>query len=344
MTRKSLFPALLGAWLLLEAATGPSRAQPAGADLLAGLPPKPRRTVYDEVGSEKLTAVVRTNSPEEEVIYEVQSSKDGKTRDLTVAGDGKLLDKQVFLDEIPVAVRKAIQTITAGGQLGDITEDFDSIYSETYEVDMTRDTTNREFTVDGDGKLLTMEVFLPETPPAVRETIQSNTAGATIEDITTSFESEDVTYDVEITRAGKTRGFSVSTNGELLQEQVFLDETPAAVQKAIQAQSSRGRLGDINRSMREGKTNYDVDVVSGRKTVNVTFDAAGAVQSEEEDEMVWVDLPADVKRALKPLQGDGVVSDITRTTQGGDTRYRIELREGQKRRNLTFKADGSLVP
>ncbi|MGD1084729.1 MAG: hypothetical protein ABSA47_08275 [Verrucomicrobiota bacterium] len=344
MIRGSLFLALLGACLILDAAPGPSPAQPAGADLLQSLPPKPRRTVYDEVGSEKLTAVTRTNSDEEEVIYEVQSSKDGKSRDLTVAGDGKLLEKQVFIEELPVAVRKAIQTITAGGQLGDITQEFDSIYSETYDVDMTRDTTNREFTVDGDGKLLDMEVFLPETPPSVQRTIQSNTVGATIQDITKSFEQEEVTYDVTMTQGGKTRSFSVSTNGELLQEQVFLDEAPVAVQKAIQAQSARGRLGDINLLTLAGKTNYDVDVVSGRKTVTVRFDAAGALQTEEEDEVLWADLPAEVKRALKPLQGDGEISDITRTTAGTDTRYKIELREGQKRRSLTFKADGAVVP
>ena len=219
----------------------------------------------------------------------MQSSKEGKSRDLAVAGDGKLLDKQVFLDELPVAVRKTIQSITAGSQLGDITQEFDSIYSETYQVDMTRDTTNRQFTVDGDGKLLEMEVFFPETPPSVQLTIQSNTAGAKIEDITKSFEEEDVTYDVEMTQAGRTRVFSVSTNGELLLRQVFLDEAPAAVQKAIQAQSARGHLGDINLSTQSGKTNYEVDVVSGRKTVTVTFDAAGALQSEEEDEMVWAD-------------------------------------------------------
>jgi hypothetical protein len=344
MTRKSLLPAMLGACLILGAMTGPTRAQSESADLLQSLPPKPRRTVYDEVGVEKLVSVVRTNSAGEDVVYEVQSVKGGKSRDLTVALDGKLLDKQLFLDETPLAVQKAVRSVVGSAQLGDITEKFDSLYSQTYDVDMTRDGTNREFTVDDDGRLLALEVFLPETPPSVRQTIQSNTVGATIEDITTSFDGDDMTYDVEMTRAGKTRGFSVSTNGELLQEQVFPDEIPAAVQKAVQAQSSRGRLGDINRSTQDGKTNYDVDVVSGRRTLNVTFDDAGALQSEEEDEMLWADLPAGVKRALKPLQGEDDISDITRTTRGGDTRYRVELRAAQKRRSLTFKTDGTLLP
>ena len=51
MTRKSPFLALLGAFLVLAAASGPAQAPPAAADLLQSLPPKPRRTVYDEVGA-----------------------------------------------------------------------------------------------------------------------------------------------------------------------------------------------------------------------------------------------------------------------------------------------------
>jgi len=344
MKRRTLFLAALGSCFVAAFAQTPP--QPAGANLLLSLPPPVRRTVLDQSGDETLDAVTRTNTADEPLVFQVHAAgKDGKTRQMSVAADGKLLDKQVFLDELPVPVRKSIQALLAGGKLDDITKNIDDTFTESYVVDMSRGPTNRQFTVDDQGELLEMQVFLSETPPAVQHCIQAKSAGATLGDITQSFDDQDydVAYDVEMTKAGTTRGFTVSTNGQLLDEQVFLQETPPAVQKSIQAQSKRGRLGDIKKSTEDGETYYQVDVISGRKTVTVTFDAAGAFWGEEED-MLWADLPPDVKRALKPLQGLSQITDINRTTEGANTTYQIQLRDGQKKRSLNFKSNGALIP
>jgi len=56
--------------------------------------------------------------------------------------------------------------------------------------------------------------------------------------------------------------------------------------------------------------------------------------------MAWADLPAPVKLAVKPLQGAGEVTDITRTTEGTHITYEIKLRDERGHRALTFNPDG----
>jgi hypothetical protein len=200
--------------------------------------------------------------------------------------------------------------------------------------------------LDDDGDLQEMQVFLPELPPSVLSSIRTNLEGGKLGEITKVYDEEDYdeAIDVKMTNAGKARTFLLSTNGELLQKQVFFDEIPAAVQKSFQAQAKRGRLGDMNKSVEDGVTYYSVDVISGRKTVNVTFDATGAFWGEEED-MLQADLPAPVKRALKLHQGTSEVTDVNRTTEGTNTTYEIEFREDHKeKRYFDFKPDGTLIP
>jgi hypothetical protein len=260
-----------------------------------------------------------------------------------VALDGTLLDTRVFLDETPPAVRAAIRTLGEGAQLGDITKNIGDHDDFTYEVELTRDGVARAFTVDDKGVLIEMRVLLRETPPSVQQAINTTVGGAILGDITKTMDGDDTNYDVIMTKAGRRRSFTVSAAGQLLEEQVFAEEIPEPVQKAIQAQAARGRLGKINQSTDEGKTHYEVTLAIGPDTTWMTFDAAGALDSEEQD-MVWASLPAKVKIALHPLQVAGEeINDITRTTQGTNTTYDIELRRGQNRRTLTFDPDGKIL-
>jgi uncharacterized membrane protein YkoI len=317
-------------------------ARPPGPDLLLLLPQAARRTVLAEAAKETVASVTRTNGAEGEVLYDVQTARDGRSRDLTVAPDGKLLDIQVFLGELTMTVEKSITNLTQGAELGDITKDTSDPYGDTFDVEMTRGGTNRTFSVDESGVLLEIQVFLPEIPPSVLKTIQAKVGRASLGDITRAIDEGEVTYKVEMTNAGRARDFTVSTNGELLDEQVFLDEIPAAVQKAVQAQAKRGHLGEINKSTEDGEIYYEVNLRIGPNAHAVTFDAAGVFQSEEAN-VAWAELPPLVKRALKPQQGAAVVADITRETDGTNVTYEIILSDEGVHRTLVFKPDGAIV-
>jgi hypothetical protein len=342
--RKTLDGIIIGVSILC-ATPAPAGAAPRGyAPLLQPLPVPVRRTILAEIASGTLDSVSRTNGDAGEVIYDVDFTRAGKSRNMTVALDGKLLDIQVFLDETPVPARAAIRTLSRGGQLGDITKNIGCNDDISYEAEITRDGAMRRYTVDDKGVLLEMQVSLPDTPPSVQQTINARVGGGILGDIIKTMDGAEVNYDVVLTKAGRKRAFTVSAGGELVEEQVFAEELPAALQKAIQTQGQRGRLGKIAHSTDKSKDYYEVAVNIGPDTSWVTFDAAGALDSEVED-LGWASLPPKVKIALHPLQMAGEeVTDVTRTIEATNTTYDIELRKGQSRRTLTFGNDGKIIP
>jgi hypothetical protein len=303
-----------------------------------------RRTILAEISTGTLDSVHRTNGDEGEVLYDVDYTLLGRSRNMTVGLDGKLLDIQVFLDDIPFAARAAIKSLSQGGRLGDITKNIDLYGGFSYEVELTRDGINRAFAVDDDGALLFAQVPLQETPPAVQKTISAKTAGSTLDEIRKTMDLDQVSFEVAITKAGRRRSFSVSTNGELIEEQVFAEEIPQAVRKAIQSQAGRGTPGKINMSTDQGSVYYQVVIKAATGPCRVTFLPDGTLVSEEQDIEIAA-LPAPVKIALHPLQLAGEqVSDILRASQGGNITYDIELHKGPSHRNLTFAPDGAMLP
>jgi len=312
--------------------------------MLQPLPVPVRRTVLAEISTGILDSISRTNGDDGEVIYDVNYTLIGKPRNLTVGMDGRLLDKRVFLDEIPAAARAAILSLAAGAQLGDITQNTADNDTSSYEVETTRDGKARAFTVDDHGVLLETQVLLAETPPPVQQAI-SATAGADIlGGIKKIIDGNDVSYEAQITRAGRRRSFTVGAGGELEEEQVFGEELPKAVQTALDAQAKRGRLGKITRSTDQGRVYYEAALAIGPDDYRVTFDEAGALDSEEED-IAWVSLPGKVKISLHPLQVAGEdVDDVVRTTKGTNTTYDVVLRKDRTRRTLTFDTNGQTLP
>ena len=332
-------------WLLLAApllaGAGP-RAR-ANATLLQTLPAPVQRTIRIEIANGVLDDVSRTNSDDGDVIYDVNFSRAGKPRNLTVALDGRLLDMKVYLPEAPPAVRESLKSLSQAGELGEITRDFGLNEDSTFDAEITHAGITRTYTVDDCGVVLGTQVFLGELPARVKDSVNSIIGAGTAGEITKQMDDDGVTYEVVMTRGGTNRTFTVNTNGEMLEEQVFLDEIPGAVQKAVQAQAKWGRLGKINKSTDGGTDYYEVEIRIGLNTCRLAFTAEGKPDSEEED-MVLASAPARVKTALRSIQRAGeVVTDVMRSTEGSDTTYDIELRDGKTRRTLTFDPDGVLV-
>jgi uncharacterized membrane protein YkoI len=338
--RIPLHALILGVSILASTPAFASGAASANAALLQPLPGPVRRTVLAEVSTGIIDAVSRTNDDIGQVIYDVDFTLVGKPRNITVAVDGRLLDTLVYLDEIPVPAQNAIQTLAKGAKLGDIIKNIAANDTTTYEVEITRDGTTGSYTLDDHGVLLEMQVLLKETPPPVQQIINTTVGTNTLGEIKKIIDGQEVSYDVLMTRAGRRRDFSVSTNGELIEQQVFAEELPQAVQNALQTQGKRGRLGKITQSTDQGKVYYEATLTIGLNDYRVTLDAAGALDSEEED-ISWASLPGKVKIVLHPLQVAGEdVDDVVRTIKETNTTYDVVLRKGQTRRTLTFDSNG----
>ncbi len=345
LTRVSVVLATVVMSTTVLAGTGPRRGQAARAngELLLSLPAPVRRTIQIEMANGLLDDVTRTNSDEGDVIYDVDFTRAGKSRNLTVALDGRLLDMQVYLLELPLTVRDALKKLSADGELGDITKNFGLNDDATYDADISHDGVTRVYTVDEAGALVQMQVFLSETPPAVQKAIQGTVGSGKLDDITKLMDDEDVSYEVSFIRDDRKRSFSVNAAGEVLERQVFPEEIPDPVKIAITGLGGRGRIGKTNKSTDEGKDYYEAEVRVGPNTSRVTFTSDGQLDSEEED-MALATVPGPVKLALRLVENPlEVVTDITRTSEGTNTTYDIELFNGKSHRRVTFNPDGKIV-
>ncbi|MDB6020847.1 MAG: hypothetical protein JWQ04_704 [Pedosphaera sp.] len=188
---------------------------------LTEVPVAAQKTILAEAGRAKgeLGDIEKT-SDDDETWYDVELTTGKRTRSFSVAPDGKLLTWQVFMNEIPVPARQAIhaQVQAAKGKLGDI----DRVVEDgvvTFEVAMNKDGKEISFTISRDGKLLSLQVELTETPDAVQKTIRAQTVGGEIKKIEKNIDDEDgeITYGVEMKKAGKKISFSVDANGKLVE-------------------------------------------------------------------------------------------------------------------------------
>lgn len=247
----------------------------------------------------------------------------------------------VKMETLPAMIQKAIQLQVGDGKLDSIdkvSEDGEVIY----DVEMTKDGKDRDFSVGESGELLAAEVFLPELPAAVQKTIQSQLGKGKLGDIYKARDEGEVSYDVEMTREGKARSFTVSDKGAILEEQVFLNELPAPIRKAIQKNSGGATLGEITKSTDEGEAIYYAEVNKGATTRTLTFNMDGVLLAEEEPATLS-DAPEAAQKKIKSLAGDGKIAGLTKVTEDGDISYDVDILQGGGRKTLSVSAAGDLL-
>ena len=145
-------------------------------------------------------------------------------------------EQKVTLDQTPSAVQETIKRETAGGSIQEIekeTEDGKTVF----EAEFNKDGKEFELTVAEDGKVLGVEeegknddddededeaeeneqtVTLDQTPVAVQETINRETAGGSIKEIEKEIEKGKTVYEAEFIRNGETYELTVAEDGKVL--------------------------------------------------------------------------------------------------------------------------------
>jgi uncharacterized protein YpmB len=98
-----------------------------------------------------------------------------------------------------------------------------------------------------------------DLPPAVQETIQEQTKGAEIKNISKETEKGVAQYEVETMVNGKHRDFNVDTKGGLVEveEETAIDGIPAAAKAAIQKKVGVGKLGMVETVTKGADTMYE---------------------------------------------------------------------------------------
>ena len=151
-----------------------------------------------------------------EVIYAVEITKDGRSRDYNLDEKGTLVSVEVTLLETPLAVQKTIQIQVGQGTLGSIDKSFDED-GVFYDFSVTHDGKDREFSVAENGKLESRQVFLSELSPAVQKTIQQHIGDGKLLRIDQVFEKKGAfSFEIEGVKDGKPFDFSVGPKGAFL--------------------------------------------------------------------------------------------------------------------------------
>ena len=181
---------------------------------------------------------------------------------------------------------------------------------------------------------------LAHVPPAVRQAVQARLGDAKLQSIDKETRDGETTYDVEIVRNGKERGFTLDASGALLDEEVFLPELPPAVQRTIQAHLVGATLNEIDRSVNDAEISYDVEIERNGVSRDFTVDGNGVLLREQ----VFIgELPRAVRQTIQKEAGSATVGDIDRATVDGEVRFDVELTQANRTRSLSVGADGKLI-
>jgi uncharacterized membrane protein YkoI len=237
----------------------------------------------------------------------------------------------VELSRLPMAVQKTIHAQVGDGTLDEV--DVTNDGSETvYDASLTAKNGNeRDFTVAGDGTLLSVEVGLDETPLAVQKTIRAQAPGWGLESIDKNLDDTAISYSVEVTKGGVEKNFTVGDDGTLWSRKIILSNTPLPVQKIIQARLGAGKLTDIDQMFNDDEITYDVETkaIDGTEQ-SFTVTTNGVMLSEQ---VTLEKTPPGARRTIADKIGDGQILRIDKSLlerKRGILPYEVEGRKDGK--------------
>ena len=189
-------------------------------------------------------------------------------------------------------------------------------------------------------------VKLDSVPAAAQKAILAETGNGKgrLGEIDQVRDGDETWYDVELIKGKVERSFSVAPDGKLLSWQVFMREIPEAARKAIhdQAQAAKGKLGDINRVLDEGKVTYEVELTRDGRELSFTVGEDGKLLDQD---VALADTPEKVQKAIRAKTAGGVLTKIEKNTEDedGEVSYDVEAEQGGKKITFSVDADGELL-
>ena len=212
----------------------------------------------------------------------------------------------ITLAQSPPAIQKTVQENVGNGKVTAMSKVEEDGLAR-YEVDFTKDGISRDLKVAEDGTLVSIQVALAETPPAVQKAIAAQLGESKLGDIEKTFEGAETNYEVEITtKDGRDSQFTLNEAGALLEIEIALSEAPAPVQKTVAEQMGNGTLTTLTKIINQTVT-YEAVFTKDGKEGGVNVAATGALLS------VQITLEQVPPAALKSIQekvGNGKILSV----------------------------------
>jgi uncharacterized membrane protein YkoI len=132
-------------------------------------------------------------------------------------------------------------------------------------------------------------------------------------------------------------GFAAAQENE---KPVQFKDLPAAVQKAVPAQTRGAKVKVYNKEVEGGKTFYEAETTVAGKSRDILFDESGAVV-EVEQGMDLAAIPAAAKTGIEKAAAGGKVLSVESVTKGTSVVYEAVVSNQGKKHELQVNADGS---
>jgi hypothetical protein len=250
----------------------------------------------------------------------------------------------VALASTPPAVQKAVLSRVANGTIEEIdrTDESGEVTFDVAFVDKRG--IEQGFTLADDGGLLSVEVQLADAPPAVQKTISAEASGWLLEGIDQNMDDTEASMDIEVSKDGRDKYFTVAGDGDVLSAQVTLDETPPPVQAAIRAQLPGGTLRSIDENFDPGGNTFDVVALTNagaRKSFTVAPN--GSLLSQE---VPLQDVPPGARQAIQTQIGNGRILRIDQSSTGKKQKglsYEVEARKDGKSFDFSVGPEGKFL-
>lgn len=299
------------------------------------LPAPVRKTAEVEAGRGKIVDAERTME-DGEAVYDVTIRGLLFEHSVTIALDGTLLSRQVFLWKVPLAVKQTITTLERHGQMGDIYltfEDGDSSYA----VEILQAGNKRFFTVGLDGTHEATQVHMAEIPAATQRAILAQAAGGNVFNIDRSETDGGNVFNVLMIQGGKRRTVSIDADGAVVGTQVYLPEIPPQCQMSINKQAAGAKICYIERSVEEGQLQFDVTTILNGTKREFVISKDGKLLSTV---VPLYAVPEIVKSAIRDKTTGGRITRVDKLAD--EPGYEVEVERDGKKRTVSVSPDGNL--
>ncbi|MCP4249186.1 MAG: hypothetical protein GY778_19250 [bacterium] len=142
----------------------------------------------------------------------------------------------------------------------------------------------------------------------------------------------------------------VAWAGDEHEEQVTLEEVPAAVKATILKESAGGKITEIERETQNGKTTYEAEFLLNGQEVEIEIAPDGTLlgrevenERDDDDDLTLDQVPGPARAALLELAGGAKITEVERERDHGGLVYEAEWTANGTQHEAAVTADGALI-
>lgn len=134
------------------------------------------------------------------------------------------------------------------------------------------------------------------------------------------------------------------------EEEVSIDQVPAAVKATILKEAAGAKITEIERETKDGKTIYEAEFLQDGKEIELKIAPDGTLlgrkieeEEDDEDDIKIGDVPEAARAALLKLAGSAKIEKVERERENGEITYEAEWTMNGVKHEAAVAADGTLL-